>query len=351
MQNEDGSGGLEPMDCNEDGAPRRKRAAVDGWAAMSLSDEESLRLSEELRLSENTRLSSLRVTGGEPKGEAGILDEDGLSILILGLRNSHPMPMRTSDDMPAPVKQEARRRVVTVPVTAAAAQAPRMVAAAAAPAPGAGVALCEWVSEGRTCGLQFEELGQLGLHIRDEHIKTQKKQNRITKMTGSRCYWRGCERPLDRPFNSCYNLEVHVRFQHTHEKPFVCPYAFCLRVVCNCVTFPFAGNAGWASASSRIWSRTPSCTRATPGLAGGRARSSRDCARPSTLPWTTTKETTDKRRRRTSALIPRDFSLPFHGIQKTCCGRCWRRLRQLLRPTRTSCPPLSSTQTAFATQP
>jgi hypothetical protein len=229
MDSQDGSGGLEPMDCNEEEAPRRKRVA-DGWAAMSLSDEESLRLSEELRLSENTRLGSLRVTGGEPKGEAGILDEDGLSILILGLRNSHPMPMRTSDDVPQ-VKQEARRRVVTVPVAAPApgmvAQAPRMVAAApAAPAP-AGVATCEWVSEGRTCGLQFEELGQLGLHIRDEHIKTQKKQNRVTKMTGSRCYWRGCERPLDRPFNSCYNLEVHVRFQHTHEKPFVCPYAYC----------------------------------------------------------------------------------------------------------------------------
>ncbi len=232
---------MEPMDCgNDDDGGLRLTQNGDGCVAMTLSDEESLRLSEELRLSENTRLSSLRVTGGERKTDSGILDEDGLSILILGLRNSRPSPMRLSDSdnassapaAPAPAaqpEQQQRRCVVTVPVPAAPAivspspVAPPPPGPARANAGAAGPAVCEWRCGERLCGLQFEELGQLGLHIREEHIKTQKKQNRVLKMTGSRCYWRGCERPLDKPFNSCYNLEVHVRFQHTHEKPFVCP--------------------------------------------------------------------------------------------------------------------------------
>ncbi len=193
-----------------------------GCVAMVLSDEESLRLSEELRLSDNTSLPSLRWTGGDGKeGQAPILDEDGVSCLILGLRSGSVLP---EDNSSAWREGLAAAAVPSVPCAAplvAPAVAPA-VAAAPAPAHVAADVVCEWTDDGAVCGAVFGELAQLGRHLREAHIAAQKKNNRVARLTGSRCYWRGCERPPDKPFNSTYNLELHLRFQHTGERPFVC---------------------------------------------------------------------------------------------------------------------------------
>lgn len=92
----------------------------------------------------------------------------------------------------------------------------------------------------------FLSVRELGEHIKTEHILPQKRENRKLKMTGSRCYWEGCQRPPDNPFNSFYNLEVHIRFFHTNERPFVCEHVGCnlsfsqqsdLKVLFRCFLF------------------------------------------------------------------------------------------------------------------
>jgi len=77
-------------------------------------------------------------------------------------------------------------------------------------------AVCNW----QNCGASFDSLTELGQHIREDHILQQKRENRKYKRSGSRCFWVGCSR--EKPFNSFYNLEMHIRFRHTGEKPYQC---------------------------------------------------------------------------------------------------------------------------------
>ena len=82
---------------------------------------------------------------------------------------------------------------------------------------------CAW--EG--CGKQFESLSLLGSHIFETHVLEQKQSNRKLKTSGYHCRWEGCPRP-QKPFKGCYNLEHHLRYQHTKEKPYSCHKAGCL---------------------------------------------------------------------------------------------------------------------------
>ena len=75
--------------------------------------------------------------------------------------------------------------------------------------------LCKWDE----CNLSFESLKDLGVHLR-AHIKTQKDTNRKCKKSGYVCKWAGCART--NPFKGCYNLEHHLRYQHTGERPYQC---------------------------------------------------------------------------------------------------------------------------------
>ena len=80
--------------------------------------------------------------------------------------------------------------------------------------------VCRWAG----CGAQCPNLDELGNHLA-EHIKHHKAANRREKRSGYFCEWEGCTRT--KPFKGCYNLEHHLRYQHTGEKPFVCPKFWC----------------------------------------------------------------------------------------------------------------------------
>lgn len=77
--------------------------------------------------------------------------------------------------------------------------------------------LCKWDG----CNESFTSLSSLGSHL-TSHIKQQKTQNRSNKKSGYICKWEDCTRGA--PFKGCYNLEHHLRYQHTGEKPFQCKY-------------------------------------------------------------------------------------------------------------------------------
>ena len=81
----------------------------------------------------------------------------------------------------------------------------------------AGPATCKW----NDCNESFASLSMLGCHLTD-HIKQQKTLNRSNKKSGYHCKWKDCKRST--PFKGCYNLEHHLRYQHTGEKPFQCKY-------------------------------------------------------------------------------------------------------------------------------
>ena len=93
-----------------------------------------------------------------------------------------------------------------------------------------GVYICKW-QDCENAG--FASLADVGVHIRAIHIADQKQENRIYKMRGSRCFWRGCDRSWDAPFNSFYNLEMHIRYLHTGERPFACEHPGCSWSFCQ----------------------------------------------------------------------------------------------------------------------
>eukprot|EP01103_Thecamoeba_quadrilineata_P007377 TRINITY_DN17263_c0_g1_i1.p1 TRINITY_DN17263_c0_g1~~TRINITY_DN17263_c0_g1_i1.p1 ORF type:complete len:562 (-),score=67.95 TRINITY_DN17263_c0_g1_i1:33-1718(-) len=80
---------------------------------------------------------------------------------------------------------------------------------------------CRW----SVCTITFTTVEELGSHL-TEHIRAQKLLNRKEKRSGYVCEWIGCQRGR-RPFKGCYNLEHHLRYQHTGEKPFPCPKGEC----------------------------------------------------------------------------------------------------------------------------
>jgi hypothetical protein len=82
--------------------------------------------------------------------------------------------------------------------------------------------VCGWIN----CGATFDTVTLLGAHLSETHVKEQKHQNKKAKLSGYHCHWVGCLRP-GRPFKGCYNLEHHLRYQHTKEKPFVCTREGC----------------------------------------------------------------------------------------------------------------------------
>jgi len=74
---------------------------------------------------------------------------------------------------------------------------------------------CQW----EECNCKFETVGALGDHVR-LHIAAQKKENRRNKTRGFYCKWRNCNR--EKAFKGLYNLDHHLRYQHTGEKPYSC---------------------------------------------------------------------------------------------------------------------------------
>jgi len=75
--------------------------------------------------------------------------------------------------------------------------------------------ICKWDE----CFKEFTSLKDLGQHLRS-HIEKQKDTNRQSKKSGYVCKWENCSRT--NPFKGCYNLEHHLRYQHTGERPFQC---------------------------------------------------------------------------------------------------------------------------------
>lgn len=88
------------------------------------------------------------------------------------------------------------------------------------------MAVVETVCRWGDCDEEYETVSDLGWHILHQHVKGQKAANRQQKTSGYFCRWEGCERH-DKPFKGCYNLEHHVRYQHTKEKPFTCDRSGC----------------------------------------------------------------------------------------------------------------------------
>lgn len=73
----------------------------------------------------------------------------------------------------------------------------------------------------------FEDVSHLGAHIHELHIKPQKLANRRARVIGARCLWTDCTRTKDKPFPSYHALEIHIRFFHTRERPFLCDFPGC----------------------------------------------------------------------------------------------------------------------------
>jgi len=80
---------------------------------------------------------------------------------------------------------------------------------------------CKW----KNCNATFIDIEAQSNHIAEAHIKIQKLLNRKEKKRGFACEWTGCTR--EKPFNSCYNLEHHIRYKHTGEKPYACTVTGC----------------------------------------------------------------------------------------------------------------------------
>jgi len=80
---------------------------------------------------------------------------------------------------------------------------------------------CRW----KNCNATFNDMEAQANHIAEAHIKVQKLLNRKEKKRGFACEWTGCTR--EKPFNSCYNLEHHIRYKHTGEKPYACTVTGC----------------------------------------------------------------------------------------------------------------------------
>jgi len=80
---------------------------------------------------------------------------------------------------------------------------------------------CRW----KNCNATFSDMEAQANHISDAHIKVQKLLNRKEKKRGFACEWSSCTR--EKPFNSCYNLEHHIRYKHTGEKPYACSVTGC----------------------------------------------------------------------------------------------------------------------------
>lgn len=76
---------------------------------------------------------------------------------------------------------------------------------------------CKWDK----CTSILPNLEELGKHL-TAHIQTQKKDNRSNRKSGYVCKWEDCTR--QQPFKGCYNLEHHLRYQHTGEKPYKCKW-------------------------------------------------------------------------------------------------------------------------------
>lgn len=75
---------------------------------------------------------------------------------------------------------------------------------------------CEWDD----CVRSFSDRTTLANHVHDDHIVPHKEHNKKNKLKGCRCLWRTCG--YIKSFRSFYNLEMHIGFKHTRNKPYAC---------------------------------------------------------------------------------------------------------------------------------
>lgn len=194
--------------------------SMTGLSGLEFSDPYTRPALMDVRLFDsNGNVANLAASGGvgmEISGSSGLVGV-GSDVLPAVAATVFAVPAA-----PAPREAEDDDSLGTAPAHAPDEHYDAAATRTLVPKAGAGF-MCEWAD----CALGFPTLADLGAHIKNEHILEQKRQNRKLKMTGSRCFWRGCERDKDKPFNSFYNLEMHIRFLHTGEKPFECDFPGC----------------------------------------------------------------------------------------------------------------------------
>lgn len=82
-----------------------------------------------------------------------------------------------------------------------------------------------------TCRVQFESAETLDQHVERDHIKAQKAAAAAAALErkeadkGVVCEWEACV--SDKIYRDSWNLVTHVRYKHTHHKPFLCTHDGC----------------------------------------------------------------------------------------------------------------------------
>lgn len=78
---------------------------------------------------------------------------------------------------------------------------------------------CNWGG----CGALFDDAQTLDNHVESVHVKGIK--NKGTKEKGVVCEWKDCI--SDKIYRDSWNLVTHLRYKHTHFKPFACTQQGC----------------------------------------------------------------------------------------------------------------------------
>jgi len=82
--------------------------------------------------------------------------------------------------------------------------------------------VCQW----EACFLEFSTHENLCSHVALDHVAKQKRTNRAERTSGYPCRWTDCPRG-GLPFKGVYNLQHHIRYLHTKERPHACNITPC----------------------------------------------------------------------------------------------------------------------------
>lgn len=158
---------------------------------------------------------------------------------------------------------------------------------------------CRWGE----CALEFESSELLDGHVETAHIKGARKAQKKDEK-GMVCEWKACE--TEKIFRDSWNLVTHMRYKHTHYKPFACSQGGCpkrfvqLHQMKKHAKTP---HAGASTAPSRKRVKPPAIVGAAPAGAGAARprRVSRDGSSDDAINVKAGDETPAKRRSRGSA--------------------------------------------------